>query len=63
MYHYEYPRANGFVLSWEAYPRKEAISLLLASMGNPDCVNFGNGFWTRSGVYLGRIVPQGEGKK
>ena len=59
-YRYEYPAlGGGVILSWEAYPRKDAVSLLLASLGNPDYVNFGDGFWTRSGVYLGRIVASG----
>lgn len=56
-YRYEYPAlGGGTIMSREAYPRKEAVSLLLASLGNPKYVVFGNGFWTRTGVYLARIV-------
>ena len=58
MYTFEYPLGRGIGRSVLAYPRDECIKLLLRVLGKPECVNFGNGFWTRTGVYVGCIIPQ-----
>lgn len=48
---------NRSTVSNGVYSREVAM-ILARNLIERECVNFGNGFWTRTGVYVGRIVPQ-----
>lgn len=61
MYYVSIVKGGGFMTTVNAYPRDEAITIAKQHIKQP-CVNFGDGFWTRSVVYLGRIVAM-ENKK
>lgn len=55
MYYISIVKSSGFITTTEAYPHDEAVALAKHIL-QYRCVNFGDGFWTRTGVYLGRIV-------
>lgn len=63
MYKFEYQSSeNGMIPSMQAHKRDVAVYCLMNiffSWGYKysDIVHHGWGFWTRGGVFLGRIVP------
>lgn len=64
MFYFVYPTLDGgYIMSAVAYEKQECIERLLYCLGMPDVAQHGWGFWTRGGVYVGRIIPMEFGQR
>ena len=65
MYTFEYRDQDGKIITWPVpAPRGRALKYLRIRLKRYGIIyHFGDGFWTRSGVYLGRIIAQDAKKQ